>query len=233
MNNALKLLIPIALGIVAAAVNWFALQEKTAPGVYLKVKEDIRAGQPFTADILDRLEVPGDSGSLRETAVPYRDKAVLYNSPSLRDLKKGDLVLWRDVKPQMVPGEDQLPISLEGISVVHPRLLAVGNEVTFVIDRNGNKTAAPSSSTGGTKSSESRPDLTYIGPFRIVTVDGQVARPEKESRGGERLITLAIRRLGENGVPNPSTTQLLEAIKARKEGRHKFVEMILNAPRKQ
>lgn len=231
MNNTLKLLIPLGLGVAAACLNWWALENKIAPVNYVKVKEGIRAGERFREDNLDKLAFRGDEGSLKETAVPYRHRAVLYNTPSLRDLKKGDLVLWRDIHPHLETGEDQLPISLEGVSVVHPRLLAVGNEVVFVIDREASKSTKTGSSSTESNNSPARSDFRYIGPFRIVTVDGQVARAENSSgRGGQRLITVAVRREGENGSPDAKTRLLLEALKGRKEGRHRFVEMILNAP---
>ena len=226
MRKSLKLIVPIILGILAASLNWFVLKDKTTPGRYIKVKEDVKAGAQFAEDNLGLLEISADDGSLKETAVPYQHRSILFSNHSLRNLKKGDLVLWRDVPALPEPGEDQLPVALEGASVVHPRLLVVGNEITFVVAPG---LAAPTPPAGSDAAKPAATDLKYVGPFRIVSVDGSLLRQE-DNKGQERKITVALKLV--KGKADDNGRELMEAIKAREQGQHPFVEIILHPPRR-
>jgi hypothetical protein len=133
-----------------------------------------------TAQInLERLELRGDPGALREAAIPWSSRAALAGRPLLRHLKKADLVLWRDVgsgRDELAPGPDEaaLPVSLEGTSI-DPRLLQVGYEVSFLI-------AAPPP-----PKSPPRPgvpvEIERVGPFRILSVGAVVNRRPGQDNG--------------------------------------------------
>ena len=51
MNYAIKLLIPLALGIVAAVVNWMVLSANTQPIKFVTVKQRMEPGDLFDLEM--------------------------------------------------------------------------------------------------------------------------------------------------------------------------------------
>src|SRR5262245_8158799 len=96
MKNAIGLVVAIGLGLAAGGLNWWVVHGQVAPQRFVKVTKSVDAGQPFDEKLLEPLEVSGDLTALKKAAVPYGERAVLFNRPASRDLAEGDLVLWRD-----------------------------------------------------------------------------------------------------------------------------------------
>jgi hypothetical protein len=221
MNALLRLAVPVTLGLAAGGLNWWVLNARVAPQTFVKVNKDLPAGRPFEASALEPLEVSGEVEALGKAAVPFQERAVLFNRPAGRNLHAGDLVLWGDASPPRPTsllaeeGEEGLPISLEGISIV-PKLLRVGDQVGFLVTA-GRAPAAPKAAAPGM-------NLHYVGPFRILSVGERLGEkaPDESARGSDgddRVITVAIRRGGEGRVLDNDSASLVEAMDAMRGGR--------------
>ncbi len=229
--NWKKLLIPIALGVLAAGLNYAALSNQTTSASFIVLKENIKAGQLLEPDLLERIELPGNLESLSRTAVPYSMRQVLEGRPVSRDLEKGDLVLWRDTTPgpgELTAGKDEeaLPISLDGLQV-DPRLLRVGDEIGFLVD------ATPAGSASAATATSARPQartvIEYVGPFRILSVGDVVQRraPDQKESSVARTITVALKRK-DGRIEDDSMRKFLEAKwAARDRQQPRILEVVL------
>jgi hypothetical protein len=241
MNAFIRLAVPVTLGLAAGGLNWWVLYEHVAPQEFVKINEDLQAGHPFEESALEKLELSGDIEALRKAAVPYKERAVLFNRPAGRNLHAGDLVLWGDASPPpptsllAEEGEEGLPISLEGISIV-PKLLHVGDQVGFLLTA-GRAPAAPKSADRGPAPGM---ELHYVGPFRILSVGDRLGEkaPNETARSSDaddRVITVAIRRGGEGRVLDSDSASLVEAMDAMRGGRdpagHRVVSILLRPTR--
>ena len=235
MKTVARLAIPILLGLVAGALNWWVIRGQVAPHTFTKVAREIRAGQVIDEASLKPLAVSGDLDAIGQSAVPFKDRAVLFNRRAGRDLLAGDLVLWRDATAPpptamlAAEGEELLPISLDGISIV-PRLLQVGDQVGFLISpgRGGPAAGAPKAGAGEL-------ELEHIGPYRVLSVGDRLGRiPDGPARGGsgdERVITVAIRRGKAGGrfldADSQRLVEAMDAMHSRRDSGRRVVSVLL------
>jgi hypothetical protein len=197
MRTVLKLLIPLGLGVLAAFLNLTAATTAKQPVYFVCAKSDIPAGTLFTEQNLKVLPVPADAvGSLKEAAVPYSERAILYDRECPRSLKAGDVIFYRDAtpaEPQLVirPGEIAVHLSLEGfLTSSLPAIVNVGDEIGFYVFRKG----APEAGKGETPKQGA--EAEYIGPFRIVSLGKRITRDLPDRSGSSstdvREITFAV-----------------------------------------
>jgi len=191
MTYTLKLLIPIGLGVVAAAINWIAMSSATQPIKYVQASMDLKEGQRFGVDNLAAIELPSTFKNLKDTAIPYEHIGVLYGQRVRRNLKKGDILFWRD-SPEggprigLMEDEEIHPVSIENVDCI-PSLMRIGDEVSFRF-----LPMAP----GG--------QAVWVGPFRVVSVGPRLSNEPGETEmfsdpGSMKTISVAIKR---EGSPN-------------------------------
>lgn len=99
MSRWLKLGIPVGLGILAMFLNWMAGMSSLEPSYFVRINTDMRPGDKFSEENLSVLELRGPTGTLQATAIPWKDRSVLFNRECARELKKGDILFWRDATP--------------------------------------------------------------------------------------------------------------------------------------
>jgi hypothetical protein len=214
----MKIGLPVGLGIVAACINWAAVQSDLAAEDYIVVSKDLKAGDLFTPDVLQKLTIRRNEGSLKDTAIPYSDIAMLYNSPCGRNLKKGDLVFLRDAPMSrrdvfLKKDERAYQIDLENIKY-EAGLLIVGNQIGFVIplDRYGKVFVPPT--YGALKSDMTDSSYHIDGPFRIVSVGMRVNAYGDAADGhqpaGSRIISIAVKP-SPDGKLDETTSRVIEA----------------------
>ena len=72
MNPLVKLIIPIGLGIAAAAINWQVMSSAPPPRTYAIASAEVKTGQTFKENSIGQLVINGESAAaLARTAVPY------------------------------------------------------------------------------------------------------------------------------------------------------------------
>jgi hypothetical protein len=221
MPTWMKLAIPIGLGVLAALLNYMGRSAETAPVSYVRLNQDLDLGVEFKEEFLERVDLPKNLGTLEQSAIPYKDRAVLYQRPNPRKLKKGDILLWRDATPPdpglaLREGEVALHLSLEGLSASLPAIIKIGDEIGFYLPKQVT-TASPKDK----EPASSQPSMEYVGPFRVLSIGKRVASDTPEKSGGfvvdEREITLAIKPKAGAGQPDVNTTRLLLARLSRQE----------------
>jgi hypothetical protein len=217
MTPAIKLALAAGLGLVAAGVNMYVMNDRPAPRAFAVVRNDVRAGQTLDEASLGKTMIPGEVvAALPRTAVPYNQKETLYGRQTTRDLKRGDLVLWQDTAQpgwelSAGPDEEVLPISLDGLSTV-PRLIRVGDQIGFLLAR---RKPLPMTKGKVDLSAVNKPEdseVDYLGPFRVLSVGERVSREGKgpDRAGDDRIITVAM-KLGPDRKVDNLTRQLVLA----------------------
>lgn len=217
MNHWMRLGIPLALGAVAGVMNWSSNISRIAPLDCVRVDSDLPRGEKFSEGNLVRIEISGDLKRLPDTAVPWDDRAVLYGRPTPRDLKKGDLVLWRDATPtpKELPareGEVLMSVSLGRMTVV-PDFIRVGQEVGFLIER-----ASKSREANNESAPEQRAKAEYVGPFRVLAVGKRVSAARDSGtakKSDERILTVPARFLPNSRQLDDQSDRLLAALDRR------------------
>lgn len=238
MKTWLRLLLPIGLGLIAVFINTTVMNEKLRPKELIVVRENMKSGDIFTPADIEPRKFSGDVASLVRAAIPWAERAVLFGREVPRDLIAGDLVLSRDATPpalELKPdeGEASLPVSLEGVPSV-PRLLLVGEEVGFIIDKRRLRDVEAGSALQDVNYQLSlmqgapvEPD--YVGPFRVLSVGRRLTRTDEESGSGAaiegRIITIAI-KLGPNDEIDPEAEKLIKAINSS-SGRGGLLSIVL------
>ena len=142
MKSLLKLAIPIGLGILATVLNFMAGASNQKLVYFLAANSDIPAGTIITDQHVKQVGIPANQvGSLKGTAVPYSEKAVLFGRPCPRALKENDLIFYRDVSPSdpemdLRDNEVAIHLSLEGfITTSLPSILNIGDEIDFLVPK--------------------------------------------------------------------------------------------------
>ncbi len=161
MNYLIKLLIPLALGIVAAVINWSVLSSGTQPVYYVTVKKSLNVGDRFELELASPLGLPPSFRDLSTTIVPYRDRGVLSGRVVRRRIEAGDPIFFADTDLggewlTLGPSEELFPVELGKLSV-DPALLRIGNQIRFRVP--------PVSNEEGPQ---------WVGPFRIVAVGSKI-----------------------------------------------------------
>lgn len=205
-----KLGLPLALGMLAAAMNWAATTSKLAPYACVRLASDVEFGEPLRQDMFERVEISGDLLNLPDTFVPWRERSLLYGYPSPRSFTKGDLVLLRDAEPQKnvlptQPGELPMSISLGSMTVV-PEFIQVGQQVSFFVGKE------PSRSAETAVSQETRAVARQIGPFRVLAVGNRTTQLGQDRPRDGQTLTIAARMV-EDDVLDEQSDQLLASLK--------------------
>ncbi len=161
MNYAIKLLIPLALGVIAAVINWTVVSSGTQPVYYVTVKQAINVGEPFRLEMAAQLGLPPSFRDLSQTIVPYRDRGVLSGRIVRRRIEAGDPIFFSDTDLggewlALDPSEELFPLELDGVSV-DSQLLRIGNEIRIRVPPSEGETSPP-----------------WLGPFRIVAVGAKI-----------------------------------------------------------
>lgn len=231
MSAWMKLLIPLALGIVAAIVNFAVLKQSVSSREFVVARVPIESGQEITQDLLTTREVSGHAAAMLKSAVPAEGhESLVLGRRAGRHIEADDLLLWQDVNvPSELaprPGEDALTISLDGVAVV-PRLLIVGQEVTFIVNIEDDPTAVDP-----TQPLEAAARFEPIGPFRLLSIGPRLSRIADDDSGndldGGRNITIAIPATqGEKF--DRMTQRLLDAISRSTYGQAAIRAMIIHS----
>lgn len=240
MKTWLKLLLPIGLGLIAVFINTTVMNSKLRPKELIVVRKNMKTGDIFTPADIESREFSGDVASLVRAAIPWSERAVLFGREVPRDLIAGDLVLSRDATPpalELKPnaGEASLPVSLEGVASV-PRLLLVGEEIGFIIDKRrlGGAQTGPlgnviQSAGQQLSMTQAAVEPDYVGPFRVLGVGQRLTRTDVESDTGgaieQRIITIAI-KLGPDNDIDPEAEKLIKAINSP-SGRGGLLSIVL------
>jgi len=179
MNYALKLLIPLALGIVAAVVNWMVLSANTQPLVFVTVKTQLAVGDLFDLEMCDELRVPPTFKNLSKSAVRFEDRGVLSGRVVRRAIEPGDPVFFADTDLSgewlmLDKSEELFPVELDEVAV-DQKLLRIGNQIRFRVPAMDGESAPP-----------------WVGPFKIVAVGSKINNNFSEERGSSSGGTLSI-----------------------------------------
>ncbi|WP_145089054.1 hypothetical protein [Rosistilla carotiformis] len=159
------------MGGLAAVFNAISISQSTKPVQFTTVTKDIRAGDKFSTEVLDSIPVPTQfSESLKKSAIPFEDMAVLSGRTATRDLIKGELVLWvdapvRGAQYDLQAGESVIVVDMSRAPVAS---IAVGESVSFRISADN----------------ESEP-LEWVGPFRVVSVGAKRMLGERSEQARE------------------------------------------------
>ena len=118
MSHTAKLSIAVVLALVAAGLNAMWLNAKKQPPTFVAAAVDLEAGQEITDAVLTAVPVPGDVEKLRESLIPYANRAILLGLKTPRSYIRGDMFFQRDI---------QAPLELAEFEVLGPfRLISVG-----------------------------------------------------------------------------------------------------------
>ena len=204
MKTLTKLLIPIGLGVLAFGLNWMAVQPQMGRD-FVTVNQDVALDKELTESQLAQFKIVGQEfDHLKQTLVPWEERAALLGLPVRRDLKKGDVVLWQDVRyvsADFLPAADEVPlhISLEGVDY-EPSLLKVGNQVGIVVPVSPKVQATGDGTiSAAVLSAELNAQFEELGPFRILSIGERTLQKPGESdsaerrKGDENKVTLAIK----------------------------------------
>ncbi|MBN1911574.1 MAG: hypothetical protein JW818_17670 [Pirellulales bacterium] len=181
MKNLQGLIIALALGIAAAALNWYYLSSKSSKDEFdyfigVKPGITITAGEPLLEEHLVPVPVPKrHAAGLKDFAVPYEERVAVLNMKVTRTIPGGTLVLDQDLKTaqqelrlrkRRTPGDTEevgIPIPVDTRTFI-ASLVKPGDMVSFLVP-------GP-----GTPQSPGRTEK--LGPFRVVTVGNRLSSSE-------------------------------------------------------
>lgn len=124
MSNVMKLSLAVVLALAAAALNAVWLSAEKHPAEFVAAGADLdEVGAEITPDMLMSVPVPGaDPAQLRESLIPYEDKATLIGLKTTRRYRRGDMFFQSDI---------QAPRQLAEFEVLGPfKLISVGARFT-------------------------------------------------------------------------------------------------------
>lgn len=214
--SALRLLLPVVLGILAAILNFMVLRGSTAPLELAVLNTDLKADTELTDDMLDRLPVRADKGIVK-SVVPYSDRGLLLGRRVMRPIGAGEVLLYTDVHNldeenislYLKPGETTLTIPVKS-SRVAPGLRrgdSIGILVTMRPEPN------PSKSVLRTPADATR----MLGPFRLLRL-GTVVDPYRSAGLGEASLLQVAIKPGANGQLDPMVGTLQKVLAASASG---------------
>lgn len=227
MSQLLRLSLPIGIGLFAAWLNWVTVNAKIAPRCFVAVNREIEEGQTIKLEDLSPIEIGGDVASLSKTAIGWEERGILVDSVARRELKSGDLCLFRDLGSRKVEAaSDEMAITVP-VRQTLPNLVFAGDKLGFLV---GSASSPTPLDIAGSAPSPSSETLQYIGPFRVLAVgtdlvtEGDVA--ERRS-GVSNLITLGLhRKAGTGNELDDASTRLLLALKEERGERVVAVELV-------
>ncbi len=179
MSYSIKLLVPIGLGLLAAAINWGTLYSGTRPVNFVQVSKPLRVGDIFRGDVLASVALPATYSKLDRTAVLWEDRGILSGQIVQRDLEPGDIVFLRDTsidgaQLRLREGETAFLVSLHGVNP-SPALLRVEHLVRFRIP-----------------AVEEHPQPEWVGPFRLVSVGSTLTDGIDRKSGNQSIDQVTI-----------------------------------------
>src|SRR5262245_58477033 len=118
MSHVGKLSLAVGLAFAAAALNAMWMTAAKRPPTFTAAAADLPAGQPIDDSMLMEVPVPGDADKLRESLIPYANRAILMAMKAPRPYVRGDMFFQRDI---------QAPLEQAQFEVLGPfRLISVG-----------------------------------------------------------------------------------------------------------
>lgn len=161
MNYAMKLLIPVGLGVAAVAINWMVLTAGTAPVQFVTVTQPLKVGDTVQLEYVAPLALPRSFSGLSRTMVPYDDRGVLSGRVVRRRVEIGDPIFFADTDLggqwlDLEPREELFLVSMDDVSA-DPELLRIGNMIRFRVPAD-----------------EGEDGPAWVGPFRIVAVGAKI-----------------------------------------------------------
>ncbi len=99
MKHMMGLGFAVLLGFAAAGLNWVWISGLATPDDYVALKTDMALGEEVTEQDLMAVPVPGDRDRLRESLIPWQNRAILFGTNANRDYQAGDIVFHRDILP--------------------------------------------------------------------------------------------------------------------------------------
>ena len=97
MKHLMGLGIAGLIGVAAACLNWVWISGLATPDDYVAIGSDVPIGEVLDEDNLVAVPVPGDRERLRQSYIPWQDRAVLFGTTANREYVAGDIVLHRDI----------------------------------------------------------------------------------------------------------------------------------------
>ena len=193
MNNSMKFGASIALAIMAAYMNMAWLSSQATPSTFVAVDVDIEEGQPLLEEMLRPVPVPGDDERLRETMIPYENRAILHGVPATTSYLAGDMVLHRDLNAPKKPKRWEVLGPFRLISVGDRFTNAKSNENTSGGSRGNNVTIAVSA------------DFDQKTRDLLETIDPQRNMDEEDAH---RIVAVQVLPTKSQGPANPATSDL-------------------------
>jgi Flp pilus assembly protein CpaB len=123
LSKRITLIAAIALGLLAAVINWSYMASIRGSGLtVLRVKDGkaIKAGQLVSADMFEPVTIYGDLGKLRNLVVTTAELPAYKSQPVVEPLQTGDLLLLSafrlqgdsGVRQEVGPGERALTVQV-------------------------------------------------------------------------------------------------------------------------
>lgn len=171
MSIVARLGIALALGGLAAGLNWLAIRPRGDR--YVAVASAVAPGGVLDERSLTPLALAGVVGDLRASLVPWDDRAVLLQMAAPRAFAAGDLVLQRDVR-------EAIRLAERDLDLLRFRVIAVGDNFK--------------------RASAAEPAATPGAGDRTVTIAvkqpkaNQAATTDKPQRDARRMIRVVTRR---------------------------------------
>ncbi|HZV06365.1 MAG TPA: SAF domain-containing protein [Gemmataceae bacterium] len=214
--SALRIIVPVVLGVIAAILNFMVLRGSTAPLELTALRTDIKADTEITEDMLDRLQVRADK-EIFKSAIPYSERGLLLGRRVTRPVSAGEVLLYADVhnldeeniRLYLKPGETTLTIPVKS-SRVAPSLRR-GDSVGVLVS------VRPMPEPTKTVTRPPAPITRMLGPFRLLSVGAPVDPYRGAGLGDTRLLLVAIKP-GPGGQIDPGVATLQEAIAAGASG---------------
>ncbi len=228
MKGLQGLIVAGLLGLLAVALNWVYLQQKTADVekvMFLGVKEgfDISPPDKLTKEHLEAVPIPErHAGNLKDYVFLYKDLKTVVGVAPARTVRGGEL-LPRSIyttppaKLNLQPDERQHVVAVSSQSFV-PDLVNPGDEITFIVPKL--KTRAPATLPPPADAGALRPEpdanatttsagVEYLGPFTICSVGNRLGSrgalaASRKSQTQDRLIGVVIKVEGD-GLDRQST----------------------------
>ncbi|TWU05314.1 hypothetical protein CA54_60020 [Symmachiella macrocystis] len=193
MNHLTKLALPVGLGLVAAFLNYKTVSARIQPQYFVRVSEDLQAGESFSGDNLTKVSLQGERSDLSKTFVPWKERAVLYQRPVPRNLQAGDIVFWRDataptLKLSAEPGELEFHVAFRDLQAV-PKDIRAGQQVSFRVGTDTTKLRGDARTNYVANATTDQ----KIGPFRVLEVGGFDVSGEEDAARSNGYIKVAVK----------------------------------------
>ena len=210
--SALRVILPIVLGVVAALLNFVVLRGSIAPLELTTLRTEVKADTEITEDMLERLSVRADK-EIFKSAVPYSERGLLLGRRVTRPISAGEVLLYADVhnldeeniRLYLKPGETTLTIPVKS-SRIAPGLRRGDSVGVLVSMRPALELSKPVMRTPAATT-------RILGPFRLLSLGAPVDPYRGVGFGAARLLLVAIKP-GPNGQIDPKVAALQEAIAA-------------------